>query len=43
MLKVIVVFWDTFVDVSYDDRLIVNVSEVSVLALFDDKLTVALD
>ena len=42
MIKAVVVFWDTFVDVSYNDRLIVNVSEVSVLALFDDKLTVAL-
>jgi len=42
MIKTVVVFWDICVDVSYNDRLIVNVSEVSVLALFDDKLTVAL-
>ena len=42
MIKAVVVFWETYVDASFDDRLIVNVSAVSVLALFDDKLTVAL-
>ena len=42
MIKVIVVFWDTCVEVSYDDRLIMNASGISALALFDDKLTVML-
>ena len=42
MIKAVVLLWDTCFDVSYDDRLIVNVFAVSALALFDDKLTVAL-